>query len=332
MANGRRTSLGDVARAAGVSVSTVSKVLNGRADVSAATRTRVRELLDASAYERYADRTKAPFTVLLDDLNTDYVLAVLRGVTRTAANSGVDFSLCVPGFLGDRSWVDQVEALGHRGVLAVSRPLAPHHQALLTARGISLVTVDAATVTDTGLPSVGATNWAGGLAATQHLIDLGHRRIGHITGSQAKVWSRAREHGYRAALSGAGIETDPSLIVEGALTREGGPEGALHLLDRADRPTAVFANTDLEALGVLWAAQALGLRVPEDVSLVGFDDLPVAPMLSPALTTVNQPVEQMGAVATRMLLDLVVGRPVEYLQVELATRLVVRKSTARPNN
>src|SRR5690606_11828540 len=178
---------------------------------------------------------------------------------------------------------------------------------------------------------IGATNWQGGLAATRHLIELGHTRIGAVSGPSRMMCSRARIDGYRAALETAGLPVDPRLVVTGDFHHEAGYRQGLALLRRPDRPTAVFAGNDLQALGLYEAARELGLRIREDVSVVGFDDLPIARWVGPPLTTVRQPLTEMAEAAAKLVLDL--GRADEApaaTRVELATSLVVRSSTASP--
>ena len=178
------------------------------------------------------------------------------------------------------------------------------------------------------LPSVGATNWAGGLAATDHLLGLGHRRIGAIAGPGDYLCSRARIDGYRSALERAGVPFDPALVRHGDFQHEGGFARGGELLGLRSRPTAIFAGSDQQAFGLYEAARQRGLRVPQDLSIVGFDDLPVARWVSPPLTTVRQPLAEMGRTAAQMLGDLIEGLPLRSSRVELSTELIVRESTA----
>ncbi|MEU4743148.1 substrate-binding domain-containing protein, partial [Actinosynnema sp. NPDC023658] len=179
------------------------------------------------------------------------------------------------------------------------------------------------------LLSVAATNRAGGVTAVRHLLSLGHRRIGVVGGPRDVLCSRARLDGYRFAHDRAGLAVDPALVRHADFSREGGRREAVELLRLPDRPTAVFAANDEQALGVVEAARAAGLSVPGDLSVVGFDDLPAARWSAPALTTVRQPLAAMGRRAGWMLADLIAGRPPATDRVELATELVVRSSTAR---
>ena len=328
--------LAEIAREAGVSAPTVSKVLNGRADVAPATRNRVEELLRAHGYRRRrAEATRSPLIDLVfHELESAWALEVIRGVENVARDAGLSVVLSesagrlTPG----RTWADQVAARRPHGVILVLSELDESQRALLTSRSIPFVVMDPAGDPGSDVPSIGATNWQGGLAATRHLVDLGHRRIGAISGPSRMMCSRARIDGYRAALETAGVPVDPALIKNGDFHHESGYRLGLELLRRPDRPTAVFAGNDLQALGLYEAARELGLRVPEDLSVVGFDDLPVARWVGPPLTTVRQPLTEMAEAAARLVLELARGDETTpaATRVELATSLVVRSSTAAP--
>ena len=189
------------------------------------------------------------------------------------------------------------------------------------------VAVDPAGLPDLDIPTVGATNWSGGLAATEHLTGAGHRRIGFVAGRPGLACSRARLGGYRAGIEAAGIAFDPALVMPGNFDYVSGVEAGTRLLQLDDPPTAVFASSDEMALGVYEATRKRGLRVPEDLSIVGFDDLPQARWASPPLTTVRQPLEEMGRFAVHTVLRLLNDGRLESSKVELATELVVREST-----
>ncbi|PZM92657.1 MAG: LacI family transcriptional regulator, partial [Actinobacteria bacterium] len=180
------------------------------------------------------------------------------------------------------------------------------------------------------VPAVGSNNWHRGLRAARSLLVLRHRRIAVIAGPQDVLCSRARVSGFRFALDEAGVPLDPDLVRYGNFFVNAGYEHGMELLSRPDRPTAIFAGSDLQALGVLRAAHQLGLTVPRDLSVVGYDDLSLASWITPTLTTVNQPLREMASTATRMLLDLANGVQPASRRVDLVTELVVRESTAPP--
>ena len=183
------------------------------------------------------------------------------------------------------------------------------------------------------MPTVGSNNWNGGLLATRHLLELGHRRIAVISGPADVLCSRARVAGFRSAHDEAGIAVDPRAgALRQFLRPEPGYAHALQLLHRPDRPTAIFAGSDMQAMGVLRAARQLGLECPSDLSVVGYDNLPMAAWIGPALTTDQPAVRDMAGTATRMLLDLARGVELPTSRIDLVTELVVRESTAPPTN
>ncbi|MEN3310155.1 MAG: LacI family transcriptional regulator, xylobiose transport system transcriptional regulator, partial [Micromonosporaceae bacterium] len=211
------------------------------------------------------------------------------------------------------------------GVILVLTELAPRHRKCLAESQTPIVLLDPVAQPDPNIPSIGAANWAGGLAATEHLIDLGHRRIGTITGRPSVLCTQARLDGYRTALTRAGIDTDPALIAPGDFHFESALAAAHAMLALPDRPTAIFAASDVQAMGVYEAARLQGLRLPDDLSVVGFDDIPTARWMSPPLTTLRQPLAEMAALAVRMLLA---GDSADFNhRAELSTNLVIRAST-----
>ncbi len=332
---GEAPTLAEIARAAGVSTPTVSKVLNGRSDVAPATRARVEELLQQQGYRR---RSAGPPTRLFDlvfhELESAWAMEVIRGVENVARQErlNVVLSEAADRHSPGQSWVDGVVARRPTGAVLVLSDLDAVQRAQLASRDIPFVVLDPAGDPADGVPAVGTNNWHGGLNATRHLIDLGHRRIGMIGGPSRMMCSRARFDGYRAALETAGIEADPRLVREGDFHTEAGYSAGRDLLSLSRRPTAIFAGNDLQALGVYEAARELGLSIPGDVSVVGFDDLPLARWVGPPLTTVRQPLVAMAETAARLALQVGRGEQLATLRVDLATSLVVRHSTAVPGS
>ncbi|MFI0239892.1 LacI family DNA-binding transcriptional regulator [Streptomyces sp. NPDC016845] len=329
-----RITLAQVAQEAGVSISTVSKVLNGRQDVAGRTRVKVERLLEEHAYRRTtrAAREAPLIELVFHELESVWALELIRGVEKVAKAHQASVVLTESGTrqAPGPEWIEGVLQRRPRGVVLVFSALPTEVKQRLRSRSIPFVIIDPAGDPDPDVPSVGSANWNGGLVATRHLIELGHRRIGIITGPGDMLCSLARLDGYRSALSMAGLPADPALVRYGDFHVEGGRERAVDLLDRDDPPTAIFAGSDLQALGALEAARLRGLRVPEDLSIVGYDDVPLAQWSSPALTTVHQPLRQMAEEAVQMLMRLRVREPVTT-RLELATSLVVRKSTAPPS-
>jgi DNA-binding LacI/PurR family transcriptional regulator len=331
----RQSTIARIAAEAGVSAPTVSKVINGRSDVSPETRQRVEAVIRQHGYERSRKSVRpAPLLeVIFHELESDWALEIIKGVEQVAREN--DLAVVLSEMQGrrtpGRSWIEGVLARRPTGVIAVLSDLNEGQRALLNSRGISLVVVDPTGEPLHDTPSVGATNWSGGLAATRHLLGLGHRRIGVISGPQSVLCSRARLDGYRAAMDEAEVPIDPGLIRYGNFHVQDGVAEGRALLRLPDRPTAIFAGNDLQALGVYQAAAEARLHIPEDLSVVGFDDLPVATWVGPPLTTVRQPLVQMAVAAARLALRLANGEHPSQTRVELATELIVRESTAPPN-
>ncbi|WP_348786666.1 LacI family DNA-binding transcriptional regulator [Leifsonia sp. NPDC080035] len=328
-----RPTLEAIARAASVSLSTVSKVLNGRPGVSAGTRARVEALLHDTGYARRGpDPERGGLVELVtDDVASEWSVEIIRGAERVARQAGLVLALSAlddhhePG--GD--WISGVLRRKPVAVVLQFSNLTAAHRRQLRTRNIPFVVVDPAGDPPPDVPAVGATNFAGGVSATRHLLGLGHTRIGVISGPADLMCSRARVAGAQSALQAAGLSTERSLTGGGAFSREDGEREARRLLDRTDRPTALVCGNDLQALGAIDAAFALGLDVPGDVSIVGFDDVPPSRWARPPLTTVRQPLQEMAEEATRLALRLRAG-DAENARLELATSLVVRSSTAAP--
>jgi LacI family transcriptional regulator len=329
----RKTTLAAIAAEAGVSLPTVSKVVNGRPDVSPSTRARIEQLLDQHKYRRNGHRgprRSGLIDLVFAGLDSPWAVEILRGVEEWGAehSTAIAVSSVRHGNARPASWTSAIASHHSDGVILVTTTLTGWEVGQLRGAGIPLVVIDPANTPPPDIPSVGATNWAGGLAATEHLLSLGHRRIGVITGFADMLCSMARLDGYRSALERAGVAADPDLIKYGDFEHEGGFARAVELLALPDAPTAIFAGSDQQALGVYEAARQRGLRIPDDLSVVGFDELPVSRWASPPLTTVRQPLTEMGSTAAQMLGDLIEGGTLRTNRVELSTELRVRESTA----
>lgn len=322
-----------IARLAGVSAPTVSRVINGQAGVALSTRQRVEEVIREHGYRR--PEPTGPMAILelvFHALESLWALEIIRGVEQVAREHELAVVLTemqgrlTPG----KAWTEQVLARRPTGVIAVFSDLTTAQQAQLAARAIPLVVLDPTGEPLHRTPSVGATNWTGGLTATRHLLELGHRRIAMISGPTEWPCCRARLDGYRAAMDAAGAPVDPELVRISTLYVEGGLRDGAELLRLPDPPTAVFTANDLQALGVYEAARLAGVRIPEDLSVVGFDDLSFTQWSGPPMTTVRQPLLQMGAAAANLVLTMARGDELDNNRVELATTLMVRQSTAPP--
>ncbi|NBE79970.1 substrate-binding domain-containing protein [Micromonospora sp. NEAU-HG-1] len=333
--NSRNVTIAMIARLAGVSVPTVSRVINGRSDVAPQTRERVEELLTRHGYRRRSS-SRRPSAALIDlvfnDLDSPWAVEIIRGVEDVAHSSGAGtvVSAIHRRTSSAKQWLDNMRTRSTEGVIFVTSMVAPPLQAELRRLNVPVVIVDPAGVAPQEAPTIGATNWAGSLGANQYLLGLGHRRIGFIAGPPQLMCSRARMDGYRAALDAAGVAVDDALIRPGNFYHESGYAAGTQLLALPDPPTAIFASSDQMALGVYEAVRKRGLRVPDDISVVGFDDLPEVRWCSPPLTTVRQPLAEMGMLAARTVLRLAQGEKIESPRLELATELVVRDSTTPP--
>jgi LacI family transcriptional regulator len=323
-----------IAAAAEVSVPTVSRVLNGRADVAAETRLRVESALGELGYAR-TSRRKTPHTRIIDLVCTElnpWATEIISGASQAALAAKCRVAVTVVSDGADVDhWLRSLKASQTDGVILVLTELSPPYRKQLAALEVPVVIVDPVGQPDPDVLTIGAANWAGGLTATEHLLKLGHRRIGTITGSPAILCSQARLDGYRAALDRAGVSLDPQLVktadyhYQYQFAYQSALEAALDLLHLPERPTAIFAGSDVLALGVYEAARRSGLRLPEDLSVVGFDDVPMAQWVSPPLTTMRQPLAEMATLATKTLLEG--GSTGIQHRVELSTTLIVRDST-----
>lgn len=328
-----------VARMAGVSVPTVSKVVNGRGGVATATRDRVTAALRQVGYLR-APSTPADHRgsgrlvdVVMHGLRSTYAANVLGGIEAAAREIGLDVVVAASEAELSRrespsgGWLDHLIDRGTGGVLLVLVETTAAQHEWLTHFGIPCVIVDPITSPPDGVPTVAASNEAGAYAATRHLVELGHRRIAHIGGSPPKLCSRARLAGYRSALADAGIAGPSEYVIDGNFQEADARTAMDRLLSLAEPPTAVFAASDLMAVGAGHAIRARGLQVGRDISLVGFDDVLEARLTVPALTTIRQPLIEMGRTGLDLLARRMGGEEVTG-HVELPTELVIRDSTA----
>ena len=330
----RTVTIAVIAEEAGVSVPTVSRVLNGRSDVAPGTRERVERLLRESGYRRRGGRAQGAglIDLVFNNLDSPWAVEIIRGVEDAAHAAGVGtvVSAIHREASSTRQWLSNVRARASDGAVLVTTSLDPLLHEELRSLRVPAVVIDPAGVPDLDVPTIASNNWAGGVSATEHLVSLGHRRVAHVAGRPTLWCSRARLDGYRAGLQAAGLSGHPDLVVEGDFSFESGFRAGRRLIELEEPPTAIFAASDQMALGVTEAIRRARLSVPEDVSVVGFDDLPVVRWSSPPLTTVGQPLVAMGRLAVQTVLRLVRGERLESTRVELATALVVRDSTAPP--
>lgn len=334
-----RATLSDVATAVGVSRATVSKALNGRDDISEVTRERVLAAVAKLGYQPTTGRSlgssRRAVAVVFDIPASPYIVGVLQGVLAASTEAGVDLLTRLAPDKATRTqravareWIAEQQESGVVGIigLTLSRP-----SALLEAAGnanLPFVMVDPVDAQHRQMVSVGSSNWAGARMAAEHLLSLGHRRIAWIGGPEASDAARDRLYGYQAALDKAGIAIDPALIRSGQFDIATGARFAREMLGSTEPPTAIMAADDEIAVGVLATAHELGVSVPQELSVMGFDDTPQAAWTTPPLTTVHQHLNGMGAMAVQTILVMAEGHEPSSRHVELATSLMVRDSTA----
>jgi len=329
-----KTTLSRIAREASVSLATVSKVLNGRDGVAAETRAKVETLLREQGYKRpiSAGPLGGLVEIVFNEIDSSWSIELIKGVVRAARENNLSVILSKSG---DRSrpgaeWLAGVLHRRPIGVILIFSDLTADDKQQLRARNVPFVIVDPAGMPSADVPSIGSANWSGGYEATKHLLDLGHTRIGMVTGAEGFMCSRARVSGFRSAIEAVGLEVDESLIVRGDFTRARGIAATNELLSRPDRPTGIVTGNDVTAFGAYEAALAHGLVIPRDLSIVGYDDIEAASWVTPQLTTIRQPLGDMAEEATRLLLKLRSQTTVENVRLDLAIDIIVRGSTSAP--
>jgi LacI family transcriptional regulator len=313
-------------------------VMNGHSDVAEETRDLVMRVVRENGYatNRSARGLSAGRTglvgVLVPLVYPVYFSAILSGAAEALYEQELRLVLSPTQHEHDRE-VSLLDRLMHGmtdGALIVLPEESSDELARLLEQGYRFVVVDPRLPLDERVPSVSAAHASGADQAMSHLLGLGHRRIAAITGPRGWVATEDRRRGYHAALAALGILPEPALEVEADFEIGPGRDAAGHLLDLRDPPTAIFAFNDNLAIGAIQAARDRGLRVPGDLSVVGFDDVEPATIVTPTLTTVRQPLAEMGRTAVSLLMRLLERQRFETLRVELATRLVVRESTGPP--
>ncbi|MFJ1753949.1 LacI family DNA-binding transcriptional regulator [Kitasatospora sp. NPDC088134] len=327
-----RVTVREIAAAAGVSPATVSRVLTGQAVVADGTRAAVRAAIERlgspeTAAPRRTGRPGAVF-VRCPYLLTDYFGTVVTAVAEALDRHGRELILSAGGSAQRNG---ALAALPHRRDLAGALLVLPVEESSeleqLRRQDVPFVVVDPRTPVPRDIAAVSASHFTGARNLTAHLVALGHRRIGFINGPGDWLAATSRFAGHTAALAEAGVLIPPELVTGIEPTSDQGHAAAARLLDLPQRPTALVAFNDKAAIGALRAAHERGLRVPTDLSVAGFDDDPLSRAAVPALTTVRQPLEELGNLAVSLLLRLVEGHTVEALHVELATELIPRAST-----
>ncbi len=327
-----RPTIAQIAQISGVSIPTVSKVLNGRADVAPSTRERVEQVIEEYGFvrNRAARALRKGKTGLVDlilpRLDDEYFLPILEGVAQVMREAGVRMVLTSTHYQTEEEvqWIDTVTDHSTDGVLIV----LPSDEAIehLERSGLPFVLIHQQGSSRPTMPSVMITSWEGGYEATMYLIRLGHRRIAYIGRTASARDAIERIAAYRAALDVAGLPNDPQLQCAGNLTEADGYIATRALMDLPEPPTAIFAGNDRQAAGVYRALHELGKSVPEDMSVIGFDNLPYTEIMNPALTTIHAPRLELGRTAATMLLRLIDEEELEMTRIVLPTRFIERQS------
>jgi LacI family transcriptional regulator len=334
------TTIKDIAQEAGVSYSTVSRVINNFEYVKPETRDRV---MDAVTRLGYVANQQARSLVggksqviglLIHAFDSPYIGQIIQGIDEAVTEAEYDLLLYTTHRRKTRetTYVASLTRGLADGLLLVLPRDIDAYIDMLGRQGFPFVLIDH-DAEKQNVPGVSATNHQGAYDAVSYLIELGHRRIGFIAGTMLVGSAHARLTGYEAALAGNGIALDPSLIYHGDFFQRSGLEGGNTLLSLPNPPTAIFASNDVMAFGVYEAIRARGLRIPQDVSVVGFDDIPQATQMHPALTTVRQPLQEMGRIATQRLFSWIehdLEQPLEFLY--LPTELILRDSACPPDS
>ena len=333
--NSNTVTIFDVASHAGVSNGTVSRVLNNDPHVKPETRARVLNSIETLGYtvNRQARSLAGGRTriigVLVPDLETGYIGEIIRGIDAELQLAKYDLMLYSTHRTASRETnyaVNVAQGMVDGLLLVVPRNPADYIETF-NKRKFPFVLIDHQG-TGEDCPTVGATSWQGAFNAMEYLIKLGHRRIGFITGTMFIESAKDRFEGYKAALKVHHLDFDPDLVCEGDYIQVSGYQCGSRLIQLNDPPTAIFASNDAMAMGVMDAIREKGLRIPEDISVLGFDDIPQATMVHPALSTVRQPLQRMGSVAAQMLLDILNNPGLHPKRIELPTELIIRSSTS----
>jgi LacI family transcriptional regulator len=333
-----RATIRDIAREAGVSVATVSRVVNGHPNVAAATRERVLRHVRAYGFttnlsaRALAQGRTGLVGLTIPFVHPEYFASIATAIVEALYGQGLRAVVC-PTMHDRERELTLIERLRHGatdGAILLLPSETREELAALHEEGFPFVVVDPALRLGEETAVISATHFAGAQAATRHLLELGHRRIGAITGPQGWLASEERLAGYHAALAEHGIAARPELVALADFHADGGRDATRRLLALSEPPTAIFAFNDDMALAALRVAQERGLSLPGELSIVGFDDSIRAPIVTPSLTSVRQPLEEMGRRSVDLLTRLIAGEPSATLQLELETVLVVRDSTAPP--
>lgn len=337
-----RVTLAEVANESGVSMATASKVLNGRSGVSKATRERVLDVISKLGYEPIVETRRntdaRTIGVVLNTLRSRYTSELLQGIVEAGNDWDVGVAVTTSDQMElneDRSkeletWIQIAAERDYAALILASMPLTSSQLEICERHQIPLVVIDPIGTLPRTVPSISATNWAGSFEATEHLITLGHKNIGFAGGPLSSTPATERYLGFRSAMDKHNLEVVEENTLTDGFTYEAGISMGRKLLSTENVPTAIVTGSDPSAMGVIEASREAGLAIPLDLSVVGFDDTQVAAWSSPPLTTVRQPLAEMGRLAMRTALDLSSGESAGRAPVQLTTSLITRGSTSTP--
>jgi LacI family transcriptional regulator len=334
------STISDVAKRAGVSSMTVSRVINNSGYISQETRERVERAIAELEYVPNALARHLRFkqtntiALILTDITNPFFTTLARGVEDVARRNGFSVFLCNTdeSEAEERTYLDILLQRQADGVLLVPATGSSESVALLLARRVPLVILDRR-ISHGGVDLVRCDSEHGAYLLTRHLIELGHRRIALVSGPRAVSTAVDRANGYARALGEAGLEIDEQLMCYGEFTPEAGYELTEQILRIVPAPTALFAANNLMAFGAFRAIRTAGLRIPQDISLVTFDDLPEQLNLEPFLTAVYQPAYELGQRAAELLLQRLASEgPPDIQEIVLPIELIVRRSSAPPRD
>ncbi len=323
----------DVAREAGVSYGTVSRVINDSPNVKPETRSKVKEVItrmgfvgNRNARSLVSGRSNV-IGLLIPDLGTAYIGEIIRGIDFELETAKYNLMLYTTHRreTKEAGYISSLIQSGVDGVILILPRNPANYLDRLRALNFPYVLVDHQGIDEQG-PAVGATNFQGALDATEYLISLGHTNIAFITGSMDLGCAQERLAGYKSALEKHNIPVNQDWIIEGDFEQSAGYVGAKVLISQQNKPTAIFASNDMMAFGVMNAVRDMGLKIPNDISIIGFDDIFQSSQTMPGLTTVQQPLEQMGRKATKMLVEMMSEGEITSGKIELPTHLVIRDS------
>ena len=330
-----RVTIRDVAERAGVSIATVSKVINERYGVAAATSEKVQAVIRELGYESSLvarslrnHRTNV-IGILVSDIEP-FSAELLKGAARAIKTTGYELVVYSSGGRGTEHVGWESRALSRLSGTLIDGAVLVTPTVVAGSFGAPVVAVDPHTGRE-DVPTVDSDNRNGARLATEHLLSLGHRRIGFVGGRQDLESARLRELGFRDAMAGAGLPVDPDLVRDGEYDEEVSAKVTHELLDLDHPPTAIFAANDNSAIAIMEVAASRDVRVPDQLSVVGFDNTPESALAQPALTTINQPIQEMGQQAVALLVQLLAGEQPDAMHISLETRLVVRQSSAPPD-